>query len=197
MDHKCSVLEGYIWSFAVTRFVLCSSDKGCNSPWHMWASIPVPWKLLLVVVVPGSYSTLSIAPTYTPHPHPSPLTPPTPHPPNPTPNPHMSTRASQITSLTIVYSTTFSRRRLIKKSKLCITGLCEGNSPVTGEFLAKRASNAENVSIWWRHHATVNCPLCGWGGHAPPVSVKYWPTMFAKLKLILNTLSYVQIEHVI
>ena len=30
--------------------------------------------------------------------------------------------------------------------------LCEGNSPVTGEFLAQRASNAENVSIWWRHH---------------------------------------------
>ena len=30
---------------------------------------------------------------------------------------------------------------------------CEGNSPVTGEFPAQRASNAENVSIWWRHHA--------------------------------------------
>ena len=24
---------------------------------------------------------------------------------------------------------------------------------VTGEFPAQRASNAENVSIWWRHHA--------------------------------------------
>ena len=30
--------------------------------------------------------------------------------------------------------------------------LCAGNSPVTGEFPAQRASNAENVSIWWRHH---------------------------------------------
>ena len=29
-------------------------------------------------------------------------------------------------------------------------------SPVTGEFPAQRASNAENVSIWWRHH--VMCP---------------------------------------
>ena len=37
-------------------------------------------------------------------------------------------------------------------SKLCATGLCEGNSPVTGEFPAQRASNAENVSIRWRHH---------------------------------------------
>ena len=33
-----------------------------------------------------------------------------------------------------------------------VSGLCEGNSPVTGEFPAQRASNAENVSIWWRHH---------------------------------------------
>ena len=31
-------------------------------------------------------------------------------------------------------------------------GLCAGNSPVTGEFPAKMASNAENVSIWWRRH---------------------------------------------
>ena len=29
--------------------------------------------------------------------------------------------------------------------------LC-GNSPATGEFPAQMASNAENVSIWWRHH---------------------------------------------
>ena len=26
------------------------------------------------------------------------------------------------------------------------------NSPGTGEFPAQMASNAENVSIWWRHH---------------------------------------------
>ena len=44
-------------------------------------------------------------------------------------------------------------RRSKKTSKLCVTGLCAGNSPGTGEFPAQRASNAENVSIWWRHHA--------------------------------------------
>ena len=44
------------------------------------------------------------------------------------------------------------RSRSKKTSKLRITGLCEGNSPLTGEFPAQRASNAENVSIWWRHH---------------------------------------------
>ena len=44
------------------------------------------------------------------------------------------------------------RHRSKKTSKLCVTGLCTGNSPVTGEFPARRASNAENISIWWRHH---------------------------------------------
>ena len=38
-----------------------------------------------------------------------------------------------------------------KISKLRVTDLCEGNSAETGEFPAQRASNAENVSIWWRH----------------------------------------------
>ena len=40
------------------------------------------------------------------------------------------------------------RCRSKKTSKLCVTGLCEGNSPVTGEFPSQRASNTENVSIW-------------------------------------------------
>ena len=45
------------------------------------------------------------------------------------------------------------RRRSKKTSKLRVTGLCAGNSPATGEFPSQMASNAENVSIWWRHHA--------------------------------------------
>ena len=44
------------------------------------------------------------------------------------------------------------RRRSKRTSKLHVTGLCAGNSLVTGEFPAQRASNAENVSIGWRHH---------------------------------------------
>ena len=39
-----------------------------------------------------------------------------------------------------------------KTSKPLVTGLCVGNSPVTGEFPAQMASNAENVSTWWRHY---------------------------------------------
>ena len=66
----------------------------------------------------------------------------------------MGAMASQITSLTIVYSTIYSRRRSNEISKLRVTGLCEGNSPVTGEFPAQRANNAESVFIWWHHHGS-------------------------------------------
>ena len=45
------------------------------------------------------------------------------------------------------------RRRSKKNSKLHVTGLCAGNSPVTGEFPAQRASNGKKISVWWRHHA--------------------------------------------
>ena len=48
-----------------------------------------------------------------------------------------------------------------KTSKLRVTGLCAGNSPVTGEFPAQRASYAENVSIWWRHHGMRLLSLSG------------------------------------
>ena len=44
------------------------------------------------------------------------------------------------------------RCRSKRTSKILVTGLCEGNSPVTGEFPPHRASNAKNVSIWWRRH---------------------------------------------
>ena len=45
-----------------------------------------------------------------------------------------------------------SRRRSKKISQLRVSGLCVGNSPGTGEFPTQMASNAENASIWWRHH---------------------------------------------
>ena len=92
----------------------------------------------------------------------------------------MRAMASQITSLTIVYSTVYSRRRSKKTSKLRITDLCAGNSPVTGELPAQRVSNAENISIWWRHHdqlvrgvwygytcVAANYPEWCWGRNIP------------------------------
>ena len=64
----------------------------------------------------------------------------------------MGAIASQITSLNRLF-----RRRSKKTSKLRVTGLCAGNSPGTGELPAQMASNAKNVSIWWRHHE--KCPV--------------------------------------
>ena len=66
----------------------------------------------------------------------------------------MGAIASQTTSLTNVYSTVYSGTDKKKTAKLRVTGLCEGKSPVTDEFHVQRASNAENVSIWWRHHGS-------------------------------------------
>ena len=40
-------------------------------------------------------------------------------------------------------------RRSTKTSKLRVTGLCEGNLPVTGVFPAQMTSNEDNLSIWW------------------------------------------------
>ena len=67
----------------------------------------------------------------------------------------MGAMASQITSLNYdcLLNRSF-RRRSKKTSKLRVTGHCAGNSPMTGEFPAQMASNAENFSIWWRHHVT-------------------------------------------
>ena len=55
----------------------------------------------------------------------------------------MDTMASQITSLTIVFLTVIQTQ---------IKGNTKALRHIPGEFPAQRTSNAENVSIWWRHH---------------------------------------------
>ena len=54
------------------------------------------------------------------------------------------------------------RRRSNKTSKPRVTGLCEGNSPETGEFPVQMASNAETFSIWWRHHGSLKWFISIW-----------------------------------
>ena len=72
----------------------------------------------------------------------------------------MGAMASQITSLTIVYSTVYSGADQRKHQSLASLALCAGISPVNGEFPEQMANNAENVSIWWRHHAEgCYCPM--------------------------------------
>ena len=66
--------------------------------------------------------------------------------------------ASQITSLTIVYSTVYSdadqRKHQSPASLAFVWGIHR-----SGEFPAQMASNAENVSIWWRHHDIGSPPV--------------------------------------
>ena len=64
----------------------------------------------------------------------------------------MSLMASEITSDCLLNR--LVRRRSKTTSKLHVTGLCEGNSQVAGEFPVQRASIAENASIWWHHQYT-------------------------------------------
>ena len=59
-------------------------------------------------------------------------------------------------------------------SKVHVSGLCEGISPVTGEFPPQRTSNTENVSIWWRHHVPPLYLRTGGTEHPYP-STEYTP----------------------
>ena len=73
----------------------------------------------------------------------------------------MGAVTSQITSLTIVYSTVYSdadqRKHQSSVSLAFVRGIRQGpvNSPGTGEFPAQIASNVENVFLWWRHHEST------------------------------------------
>ena len=67
----------------------------------------------------------------------------------------MGTIASQITSLTIVYSTVYSGADQRKHQRSASLAFVD---PMTGECPTQMASNAENVSLWWRHHED-NCLL--------------------------------------
>ena len=72
----------------------------------------------------------------------------------------MGAIASQITSLTIVYTTVYSdadqRKHQSSASLAFVSGIYR--RPVN--FPAQMASNAENVFIWWRHHENKNIKLC-------------------------------------
>ena len=67
----------------------------------------------------------------------------------------MTTITSQITSLTVVYSTIYSdadqREHQSSASLSFVWGIHQDRW-----IPAQRASYAENVSIWWRHHVVVS-----------------------------------------
>ena len=72
----------------------------------------------------------------------------------------MGTMASQITSLTIVYSTVYSEANQRKHQSSASLAFVRGiHRSVPGEFPAQMASNAENVPISWRHRF-VQASMC-------------------------------------
>ena len=102
------------------------------------------------------------------------------------------------------------RCRSKKTSKLHVTGLCAGNSPGTGEFPAQMASNVENVSIWWRHHANNvwrslrgHNPLISWSfvglsshktTHSVSESNQCWHCLYLVLLVIPTGISFATIN---
>ena len=96
----------------------------------------------------------------------------------------MCEMASQITRLTIVYLTVYSDTAQRKNQPPPHWPLC-GNSPVTGQFPAQVASNAENISIWLRHHVDKRWFYCG-----------FFETIFCRkgvIKQIVRMTSYLNI----
>ena len=67
----------------------------------------------------------------------------------------MGAMASQITSLTIVYTTVYWGADQKEHQSSALLAFVQGIHRWPGEFPAQRASNAENVSIWWSHHDLI------------------------------------------
>ena len=68
------------------------------------------------------------------------------------------------------------RRGSKKTPKLRFTALFYENPPVTGGFLSQRASNAENVFIWWRHMVNAQSIITDYFRTAIPL-ITPWPLL--------------------
>ena len=97
--------------------------------------------------------------------------------------------SSQITSLTIVYSIVYSDADQRKHQSSASLALVQGIHRF-GEFPVQMASNAENVSIWWRHHGISSAVA------AFPVAflcqqAKYSTVQFASICLPIGPRSHI------
>ena len=109
----------------------------------------------------------------------------------------MSVMASQITGVSMVYFTVCLGADQRKYQSPAALVLCEGNSPVTGEFPSQRASDAEDVFfIWWRHHDYISdtfwLTCCLWTDAS--IFCQFTDTLHMKKKLkvysnLFNTLT--------
>ena len=97
----------------------------------------------------------------------------------------MTTMASQITSLTVVYSIVHSdadqRKHQSSASLAYVRGIHrERWIPRT------KASNAENVSIWWRHHVPY---------HDIFMQVKWYGTLTVPIKFVAYPVCFAHVHY--
>ena len=93
----------------------------------------------------------------------------------------MGTVASQITSLTIVYTTVYSDADQSKHQSSAsldfVWGIHRGP--------AQMASTAENVSIWWRHH--VNLPFATFNPQCDNIQIQDYFDIRESSKLLVKS----------
>ena len=97
----------------------------------------------------------------------------------------MGAMASQITSLTIVCSTVHSGADHRKHQSSASLAFVWGIHP------AQMVGNAENVSIWWRHHAKWNFQ-CIWIQHLNPytcILLNFHPEQISHLLMFVFFIS--------
>ena len=85
------------------------------------------------------------------------------------------------TCLTIVYSTAYSCADQRKQPSSASLAFVRGIIPIT------RVSNAENISIWWRHHVR------SWSFDCPPPFECYTMGPKASLISVLNVANFMEI----
>ena len=109
----------------------------------------------------------------------------------------MSAMASQITGVSIVYLTVSSGSDQRKHQSFSSLAFVRGNPPVTGKFPTQRASYAENVSIWWRHHEVNIRSVNGFlrSGNQPITWTNVNPNLYRHMASLGHTAfnKYVQI----
>ena len=117
------------------------------------------------------------------------------------------------------------RCRSKKTSKLCVTGLCVGNSPRTSEFPAQIASNTKNVSISWHHdvkcqkfylnhvltpiqssiilHSHLKCNLLFFSNWTMNLKTEFWEYNYnaycnnnVNLRVILKTTNFFSLHYI-
>ena len=99
--------------------------------------------------------------------------------------------ASQITSLTICLLNRLLRRRPKKNIKAPRHWPLWGEFTGTGELPAQKASNAENISIWWRHHGLSVMGSLNVLGNTLKFSQNGFFSSF--VVLVMNTLTKLQL----